>query len=279
MFMELFDGVFIIYKAPSEVRINYDIHPIDILDIEETDIAKSTVETLYRFKNESEKYIYLEGDIVVVNKLRPVFFEFKDMLEFNAVIQYYCLKLGYDYDIYQSIVDFSNRYTKAVVHVYEPTYDDQYKPIPKRLFSYSTQNISDWNPYYLPIETSINHLTREKDFFDKINCVMRTNLGKIDYFKNKFKEFNLLSDSVVLYNTTTIKHNEVFNLGFNSEFSCLLFNYDLVDKLIEKKFLIKGLKTDIEQKDILKEIAKVKEKGVPKYDNESIYKSFFNSGR
>ena len=279
MFMELFDGVFIIYKAPSEVRINYDIHPIDILDIEETDIAKSTVETLYRFKNESEKYIYLEGDIVVVNKLRPIFFEFKDMLEFNAVIQYYCLKLGYDYDIYQSIVDFSNRYTKAVVHVYEPTYDDQYKPIPKRLFSYSTQNISEWNPYYLPIETSINHLNREKDFYDKITFIMRTNLGKISYFKNKFKEFNLLSDSVVLYNTTTIKHNEVFNLGFNSEFSCLLFNYDLVDKLIEKKFLIKGLKTDIEQKDILKEIAKVKEKGVPKYDNESIYKSFFNSGR
>ena len=80
-------------------------------------------------------------------------------------------------------------------------------------------------------------------------------------------------------NQKIILHNEIFNLGFNSEFSCLLFNYDLVDKLIEKKFLIKGLKTDIDQKDILKEIAKVQEKGVPKYDNESIYKSFFNSGR
>ena len=277
MFMELFDGVFIIYKAPSEVRINYDIHPIDILDIEETDIAKSTVETLYRFKKESERKINAEGDIVVINKLRPIFFEF--MLEFNAVIQYYCLKLGYDYDIYQSIVDFSNRYTKAVVHVYEPTYDDQYKPIPKRLFSYSTQNISEWNPYYLPIETSINHLNREKDFYDKITFIMRTNLGKFRHFKNAFKEFELLSDSVELCGNNTdtidiIKHNEIFNLGFNSEFSCLLFNYDLVDKLIEKKFLIKGLKTDI-----LKEIAKVQEKGVPKYDNESIYKSFFNSGR
>ena len=139
MFMELFDGVFIIYKAPTEVRINYDIHPIDILDIEETDIAKSTVETLYRFKKESESKITIEGDIFVINKLRPIFFEFKEMLEFNAVIQYYCLKLGYDYDIFQSIVDFSNRYTKAVVHVYEPTYDDQYKPIPKRLFLNSTQ--------------------------------------------------------------------------------------------------------------------------------------------
>ena len=176
MFMELFDGVFIIYKAPTEVRINYDIHPIDILDIEETDIAKSTVETLYRFKKEFESKITIEGDIFVINKLRPIFFEFKDMLEFNAVIQYYCLKLGYDYDIYQSIVDFSNRYTKAVVHVYEPTYDDQYKPIPKRLFSYSTQNISEWNPYYLPIETSINHLNREKDFYDKITFIMRTNI-------------------------------------------------------------------------------------------------------
>ena len=285
MFMELFDGVFIIYKAPSEVRINYDVHPIDILDIEETDIAKSTVETLYRFKKEYERRIItIEGDIVAITKLRPIFFEFKDMIEFNAVIQYYCLKLGYDYDIYQSIVDFSNRYTKAVVHVYEPTYDDQYKPIPKRLFSYSTQNISEWNPYYLPIETSINHLNREKDFYDKITFIMRTNLGKIRHFKNAFKEFELLSDSVELYGNNKetidiIKHNEIFNLGFNSEFSCLLFNYDLVDKLIEKKFLIKGLKTDIEQKDILKEIAKVKEKGVPKYDNESIYKSFFNSGR
>ena len=266
------------------MRINYDIHPIDILDIEETDIAKSTVETLYRFKKESERKIDTEGNIVIINKLRPIFFEFKDMIEFNAVIQYYCLKLGYDYDIYQSIVDFSNRYTKAVVHVYEPTYDDQYKPIPKRLFSYSTQNISEWNPYYLPIETSINHLNREKDFYDKITFIMRTNLGKFRHFKNAFKEFELLSDSVELCGNNTdtidiIKHNEIFNLGFNSEFSCLLFNYDLVDKLIEKKFLIKGLKTDIDQKDILKEIAKVKEKGVPKYDNESIYKSFFNSGR
>ena len=285
MFMELFDGVFIIYKAPSEVRINYDVHPIDILDIEETDIAKSTVETLYRFKKEYERRIItIEGDIVAINKLRPIFFEFKDMIEFNAVIQYYCLKLGYDYDIYQSIVDFSNRYTKAVVHVYEPTYDDQYKPIPKRLFSYSTQNIYEWNPYHLHIEKSINHLKIEKDFYDKITFIMRTNLGKIRHFKNAFKEFELLSDSVELYGNNKetidiIKHNEIFNLGFNSEFSCLLFNYDLVDKLIEKKFLIKGLKTDIDQKDILKEIAKVKEKGVPKYDNESIYKSFFNSGR
>ena len=84
MFMELFDGVFIIYKAPTEVRINYDVHPIDILDIEETDIAKSTVETLYRFKKEYERKINAEGDIVIINKLRPIFFEFKDMIEFET---------------------------------------------------------------------------------------------------------------------------------------------------------------------------------------------------
>ena len=148
MFMELFDGVFIIYKAPSEVKINYNVHPIDMLDIEETDIVKSTVETLYRFKKESDRKIDTEGNTVVINKLRPIFFEFKDMIEFNAVIQYYCLKLGYDYDIYQSIVDFSDRYTKAVVHVYEPTYDDQYKHIPKRLLSSYSPHIAACNADY-----------------------------------------------------------------------------------------------------------------------------------
>ena len=34
MFMELFDGVFIIYKAPSEVRINFDVPSLDLLDLQ-----------------------------------------------------------------------------------------------------------------------------------------------------------------------------------------------------------------------------------------------------
>ena len=112
----------------------------------------------------------------------------------------------------------------------------------------------------------------------------------IDICKMHLKLFYASNEDYVITNTVlqVLKEEKVilsYEL-FDGEYEIKFLNKEdknfilaNIKDFINKKLKSKGLKTDIDQKDVLKEIAKVKEKGVPKYDNESIYKSFFNSGR
>lgn len=169
-----------------------------------------------------------------------VFCAISDNKLFNPILQQYCCYLGFDYDIYKCIMDYNDFYNKSVVKVYEPLFkEDNICLIDKRRFSVIPQSIP-WNYGNLPFEYWVNHY--------KTDSYARKLYKKLFKFE---------------YNTD----NEFYNMSFDSEFDCILFNFRLMKLLQKRKFILQGIQSNITIDDINKE-SKLEDLN---FDNKSIY--------
>lgn len=179
-----------------------------------------------------------------------VFYKIKDDL-FDPVIKRYCLLMGLDYSIYLSIIDKAYVYYYTVVYPYEPMFKDYYKPIHPKKFMMRGQTIP-WNHGILPFEFWINHVFYEP-YADKIYKKMY----KDSKYRGEFIDF--------------IK-DPYYNMCFNSEFDCIMYNKNLMYLLIKKKYIIRGEKSKITEKE-LREFNRANREEKPNYDNKSIYQN------
>lgn len=179
-----------------------------------------------------------------------VFYKIRDEL-FDPVIKRYCLIMGLDFDMYLSIIDKAYVYYYTVVYPYEPMFKDYYKPMHPKRFMMRGQTIP-WNHGILPFEFWINHIDSEpyaKKIYEK--------MYKESKYPGNFGEF--------------IK-DPYYNMCFNNEFDCLLFNKNLMNLLIERKYIIRGEKSKITEEE-LREYNRANKKEKPNYDSKSIYKN------
>lgn len=253
MFFHIFRNTFITNShIPGEIEINYKISK-DL--IEENDVDKIFK---YLIDNHDEKSI--------------IFYELNDRM-LNPIIQKFCLHLGLEYESYEIMIQHFEFYKNSVIKVYEPDYKDDFKPIPKRMWSVTYQNIF-WNYGLIPMEYWINHV-----FYDKYASFVYS-----IFLSNYIKEEKLIAELTQRefdYNKLNLPlklfiDNPYNNLNFNDEFIIFYFNKRLMNHLRNIKFHLGYTATGIDE-ELLSEYNKELEKGAaPNYDNESVYKVLFN---
>lgn len=252
MFFHIFRNTFITNShIPGEIEINYKISK-DLIG--ENDLDKIFT---YLIDNHNENSI--------------VFYELNDRM-INPIIQKFCLHLGLEYESYEIMIQHFEFYKNAVIKVYEPDYKDDFKPIPKRMWSITYQNVF-WNYGLIPMEYWINHV-----FYDKYATYVYDK-----FLKNYIKEEKLISElsqRKFNYNKLNLPlkvfiDNPYNNLSFNDEFIILYFNKRLMNHLRNIKFHLGHIETGVD-KELITEYNKELEKVKPNYDNESVYKVLFN---
>jgi len=175
------------------------------------------------------------------NKKHITFYTIQNQM-FNPIMQQYCYYMGFDYDIYKCIIEYNDFYTKVIVKPYEPYFkDDDIRLIDKRRFYVVSQSIP-WNYGVLPNEYWINHYITD------------------EYANGLYKHLMKSNDESLI-------KDPMFNMGFNTEFDCLLFNWKLMKLLQSKKFILRGVKSHITEEEIINE-SKFTDLN---FDNKSIY--------
>ena len=213
------------------------------------------------FRNTFITNSHIPGEIEINYKIS------KDLIEENDIDK-----------IFKYLIDNHNEkhfefYKNSVIKVYEPDYKDDFKPIPKRMWSINYQNIF-WNYGLIPMEYWINHV-----FYDKYATFIYNKF--LDNYIKEEKSVSELSQREFDYNKLNLPlkvfiDNPYNNLNFNDEFIIFYFNKRLMNHLRNIKFHLGPIATGID-KELLSEYNKELEKGaVPNYDNESVYKVLFD---
>lgn len=252
MFFRLFRNAFLIDHFPNEIKINFNTKSI-IDECREKD-ANQILDYIYDFSTESNQVTFYQAC--------------EDFMVNNAIIQQYCLKMGLDYEIYSTILDHSDFYTRFCVTLYEPDYVDHFRRLEPKHFSYQSQCIPEkWNVGELPFEFLVNHIDKE----EYAEFIYLNFLHNYIFEENITKKLSLQEQKdPSKYALKDFLNDDTNNLCFNDEFSLPLINKSLIKLLIEKKYIIKSLKTSIKQEEYPKHDI---EKEKPNYDNESIYES------
>lgn len=255
MFFHIFRNTFITTKTiPAEIKSNYKIESIEFSSIDPV-IILSELEKLHREE--------------------IIFYVIEDPMVYNGVIKQFFLCMGLDYKAYKIMIDGYKLYVRSVVRVYEPHYKEDLIELEERDFSMVGQTIP-WNYGVLPIEYWINHISNKDNYIER---KMYTDDYAYHLYSTMQSEYNKIQDRIYrLYNINPIVHKSLkdfiddtdVNGAFNSEFDCFYFNKRLMFYLRDIHFILRGLKSDIDDKD-LEEYNKNHRWEHTNYDNKSIY--------
>lgn len=213
MFAHIFRKGFIINSSiPGEIKMNYPIANITMMN---------KLDEIFQFM-----YYYIDN-----HPTQITMFQLNNRI-FNPVWMEWCRYMGMQYSMYEAMVNHANKYTSIVVKPYEPSFIDNYKPVPEKKFSTVAQSIP-FSYEYIPYEfwyTSIMVEEYAEDLFYKLyeEYKKRTEdqysfMRRTDIEELSFKDF--LEDNSL-------------NMGFNDEFSILLYNKLLEKELKNKHYLI-----------------------------------------
>lgn len=250
MFFHLFKNTFLIDRVPNEIASNFKVkNASSLLGLDASDILNN----LYQLDIQSKQ---------------PTFYTItEDSVMNNNIIREYCMKIGFDHEIYSCIIDYSDWYTKYCVLLYEPEYEDPYKRIEKRRFSYVSQSYLNWSYHNLPQEYLINHLksSEAEHLLSSCNSFRSLLVVLKDIIPpDKLEILEKQSNQDMLFDPS-------HNLCFDTEFSFPLFNKKLLFLLKKRKFTLYDIPADVEV--TLEDIREyIKEQGgKPNYDNQSIF--------
>ena len=255
MFFHIFRNIFVITdNIPGEIRSNYKIESIEF--------------------NSIDPVIILDK-LSKLHKEEIVFYKIPDVMVYNGIIKQFFLYMGLDYKAYKIMIDGYKLYIRTVVRVYEPKYKEDLVELEERDFSMRGQTIP-WNYGIIPIEYWINHISNKDEYIDK---KMHTDDYAYHLYTTMQIEYNKIQDRLDrLCNIKPQYHKTLqefiddteINGAFNSEFDCFYFNKRLMKYLQEIHFILRGLKSDIDEKD-LEEYNKNHRWEHMNYDHKSIY--------
>lgn len=246
MFFHIFKNSFIIGPdVPNEIRINNQVTDELMEEIDPDKILD------YLSEHDSDKI---------------TFYTIKTRM-MNSTIKTYCMYMGLDYNAYIAMADHARLYTNSVIKIYEPEYDDKYKNIDKRTWSYSGKNIK-WNIGQLPFEYLINHVFYD-DYASSIYFQMKENYKEEERLSAELSQTKY-NPNIDYMNLKTFIDNPYNNMAFNDEFISFYFNKRLMNYLRKIKYTLPDMKSNIEN-DLVEEFNKAKFEGkTPDYDNKLI---------
>ena len=207
MFAHIFKNIFICDECiPSEIKMNFFIqdysweHDPDYL-----------WEVLQYWQSKSKE------EITFIKTSFPIF---------KRIFIDYCHKMGLSYEVFKLLLEYNDFYVKAIVHPYEWNYEEKnlvsLKKITEREYIYDEQHI-DFDLSYIPFEYWVNMVKVDKfacSQFNTLNDFLSSKIEYIDPFKiDEYME----KDG---------------NLGFDDEFSVLLFNKKLAKQLKKENYVI-----------------------------------------
>lgn len=251
MFFHIFKNSFIIGpEVPNEIRIN-NIIAEDLFDDTDPDKVLDYIADDY------------EGNM---NSDKITFYTLQDSI-LNGTIKMFCMYMGLDYNAYLTMVDHAKLYENSVIRIYEPDYDDHYKLIDKREWSFAGQDVK-WNIGILPFEYLINHVFYD-DYASSVYFQMKENYKEEEKLSAELSQTHY-NPNIDYMSLKTFIDNPYNNMAFNDEFISFYFNKRLMNYLKRVKYTLPGLLSGID-KDLVEEFNKAKFEGKkPDYDNQFV---------
>jgi hypothetical protein len=224
MFARIFKNSFIIDSSvPSQIQCNYEVS---------TDLLGNDYDVDAPLKH-MEEY---ENNSPTSTK----FFQVEDVM-FNPILQRFCLRMGLDYPMYESIINHSKLYGLLCCRTYQPNFSDaKFVKIEPRTWSIAPQSIP-WNYGILPLEYWINHVGYDEYATKVYNSMLKKYIEEDKLVSRLANIDRYVSDTITLEEFINDKNN----MCFNDEFNYLLFNKNLMNLLRERKFILRGIKSDI----------------------------------
>lgn len=255
MFFHIFRNTFITTdNIPAEIKTNYKVESIEFSSIDP---------------------IVILDELAKLHREEIIFYIIKDPMVYNGIIKQFFLCMGLDYKAYKIMIDGYKLYIRTVVRVYEPKYKEDLVELEERDFSMRGQTIP-WNYGIIPIEYWINHISNDNNYIqakrntDSYAYHLYTTMN-IEYNKIQDRLDKLCNITPKFYKTLKEFIDDPYNNGaFNSEFDCFYFNKRLMKYLQEIHFILRGINSDIDEKDI-EEYNKNHRWEHVNYDNKSIY--------
>lgn len=248
MFFHIFKNSFIIGEnIPNEIRINNNIS-YELINYSDPD----KILTYMASHREQNIIFYCLNDIVL-----------------NGTIKIYCMHMGLDYNAYITMVEHAKLYEHAVIKIYEPEYDDHYKKISKRTWSFTGQDFA-WNIGILPFEYLINHVFHD-DYATSIYMQMKDMYIEDEKRSARLSgtDYNHHIDEMSLQMFIDNPYN---NMAFNDEFISFFFNKRLMNYLRKIKYTLPNMESGIDKAELERFNKENFEGKKPDYDNKLIYK-------
>lgn len=240
MFAKIFKNSIVInQEVPNIIRCNFPVYE----GLSSEDDIDKIFDTLVRSEEDNA-----ETD-------RVAFFQIPEYM-INPVIKKFCFHMSLPYHVYEIMVEQYYMYLISCIRPYEPEYKDiKFSLVPERTWSMNYQNIP-WNYGILPIEYWVNHYGYD-EYATHLYDTMYDEYTKEESIRSKTGKCSNLSFKGEFI------HSPKYNGCFNDEFTIPLFNKRLVLYLMKIKFILLGMKSGIDPKELNK-----LDNGGKKYDSE-----------